>query len=85
MSLHRPIEVKAVEPYKLYVKFIDGVEGEVDLSSLKDGVVFEPLEEYKVFEKVYVDESGAIAWNDEMDICADAVYFELKKKQDAKD
>lgn len=85
MSLHRPVEVKAVEPYKLYVRFSDGVEGEVDLSSLKRGVVFEPLEEYKVFEKVYVDDSGAIAWTDEMDICADAVYIDLKKKQDAKD
>jgi hypothetical protein len=84
MSLHKPVEVKAVRPYTLYVRFEDGVEGLADVSDIAGKGVFEPLVRYEVFEKVSIDESGAISWDENMDICSDSVYESIKNSGGAK-
>lgn len=78
--MYKPIKVKAFKKYTIWVKYEDGTEGEIDLSHLAGKGVFKIWETNSNFEKVYIDkESGAIAWNDQLDICADNVYYKLKK------
>ena len=58
------ISVKAIRGYRLRVRFEDGVEGEVDVSSLVpfEGV-FAPLREQREFDQVRVNaEAGTIEW-----------------------
>lgn len=73
----KPIQVKALPNYKLWIKYADGVEGEVDLSHLAGKGVFALWNDYRAFEKVYIGESRQIAWTDEIDICPDAIYMKL--------
>jgi len=75
----KPIEVKALKNFQLFVKFNDGVEGVVDLNHLKSGEAFKSWDEPGNFEKVYIDGPG-IAWSDELDIDALNVYLTLTKQ-----
>jgi hypothetical protein len=75
--MFRPIQVKALPNYKLWVKYADGVEGKVDLSHLIGKGVFSLWNDYSAFEQVYISSSGAIAWTDQIDICPDAVYMKI--------
>ncbi len=75
--MFKPVQVKAGPNYKLWLKYADGVEGEVDLSHLAGKGVFSLWDDYAAFEKVYIGNSGQIAWTDEIDICPDTVYMSL--------
>ena len=75
------VKVVPKENFKLWLKFEDGVEGTVDLSSLKNKGVFNIWEKPGVFESVFIHpDSGAIAWNNEVEICADALYLKISGK-----
>ena len=45
----RVTEARYVRDYVLWLRFSDGVEGEVDLADELDGPVFEPLRQLAVF------------------------------------
>ncbi|MCP4402824.1 MAG: DUF2442 domain-containing protein [bacterium] len=76
----KPLKVKALQGYKLWLEYSDGVKGEVDLSYLAGKGVFSIWNDYKVFEKVYIGENGEIAWNEELDLCPDALYLKITGK-----
>ena len=73
-------EVTPLSGYKILIKYVDGVEGEVDLSHLAGRGVFKVWADRKVFDNVHVDKSGAIAWNEDIDLCPDALYLRLTGK-----
>lgn len=75
--MKKAVEVKASSGYRIWLRYADGVKGEVDLSHLADRGVFKVWADRKVFESVHVDETGAIAWNEGLDLCADALYLRL--------
>lgn len=82
-SLPTPTAVEARPGYRLHVAFSDGVHGEIDLSDLVGHGVFAPLADISEFEQVYIGESRQIAWNSELEICADAIYAELSTRAGA--
>ena len=74
------VEVRALPAYRLHVRFVDGTEGEVDVSPIifgKKAGVFEPLRNEKRFGEVYVDD-GAVTWPGELDLAPDTMYDEIK-------
>jgi hypothetical protein len=77
----RPIQVKPLENYQLWVTFSDGVEGIVDLSHLAGQGVFALWNDYREFQKVHIGSSGEIAWGEEIDICPDAIYLKITGKK----
>lgn len=79
-SMFKLVEVKALSDYRLWVRFDDGVEGEVDLSNLAGQGVFAIWDDYKVFKRVHIDSSGAPSWNDDIDICPDSLYLQVTGK-----
>lgn len=85
MSIVKAVFIKPGANYNLFVRFADGKEGAVDLSSVAGKGVFEIWETPGVFEKAYIDATGAVAWNEQVDICSDALYELLNIKTDAKD
>lgn len=76
------VEVRPAGEYKLYLRFEDGVEGEVDLSKLIEFKgVFEPLRDVREVAKVRVDaEHGTIFWPNGADLDPDVLYSMLTGK-----
>jgi hypothetical protein len=76
----RAVEVRALPGFRLWVRYSDGVAGEVDLSHLAGRGVFALWDEPGAFERVHLGESGEIAWDDAVDICPDSVYMRITGK-----
>ena len=70
--------VRVLDDYRLFVRFDDGTEGEVELRERLFGPVFEPLRDVRVFTQAFVDEYGAIAWPNGADLAPDAIYEQLR-------
>ncbi|WP_419931726.1 DUF2442 domain-containing protein [Candidatus Poriferisodalis sp.] len=73
----RPVAVEARHDHRLWVRFDDGVEGEIDLSGRVGQGVFEIWNDMNVFESVSISPHRTIRWSDEVELCADAVYLEI--------
>ena len=73
----RPLQVEARDGFRLWVRFDDGVEGEVDLSPRAGRGVFKVWDDPGVFESVHVTPHRSIRWTEDAELCADAVYLEI--------
>jgi hypothetical protein len=64
------VDVQLRESYRLWLKFDDGVEGEVDIAALVDfDGVFEPLQAPEFFAAVRVEPAlGTIVWPNGADL-----------------
>lgn len=78
--MFKPVEVKALSHYKLWLRYSDGVEGEVDLSNLAGKGVFKLWDDEAAFANVHIDKHGSLVWNDEIDLCSDALYLKITGK-----
>jgi hypothetical protein len=76
--IEEAIQVKALDNYTIFVTFADGVQGVVDLKHLAHKGVFNEWDKNNLFSKVYIDDYGAIAWSDMIDLCPDNIYLHLK-------
>lgn len=70
------VEVRHVGGHRLWMRFCDGVAGEVDLSKVLEFTgVFQPLTDEALFARVRVlEETGTIGWSDGVDLDADVLY-----------
>ena len=74
----KPVAVKALDGFRIWVKFSDGVEGEADLSHLRQmGGVFESWDDRSIFENARISDSGNYVWIGELDLCPDPLYEEI--------
>ena len=71
--------VQPLQDYRLAVRFDDGVEGVIEMHDRLFGPVFEPLKDPAVFQQVFVDEFGAVAWPNGADLAPDALHERLRK------
>jgi hypothetical protein len=79
-SMVKPISVSALPNLRIKVVFSDGMEGCVDLSELAGQGVFKAWEDEKFFRQVHVGPARQIRWNDEIELCPDAIYLKLTGK-----
>jgi len=70
--------VKPLENYAIFVKYKNGVQGIVSLQHLSKKGVFRQWDENNLFRNVHISDYGAIAWNDDIDICPDNIYLQLR-------
>ena len=64
----RIVDARYVEKYTIWIKFNDGVEGEVDLKDELWGPVFEPLKSIDKFRKFSVhSDLHTITWENGAD------------------
>jgi len=69
------IEAKYVGEYILWLRFEDGTDGEIDLSSELDGPIFEPLRDQGYFASVRVNpDTGTIEWPNGADLAPEFLY-----------
>ena len=76
----RPLLVRALPGYRLYLEFSDGAHREIDLSYLARKPVFERWAEYNFFEQVSIGDHREVKWKDDIELCADALYLKLTGK-----
>jgi len=75
--MFEPVEVEARSDYRLWIRYADGAEGEVDLSHLAGRGVFELWDDEQKWKDVRIAEDGAIQWTGEVELCPDATYLKL--------
>ncbi|MGB7414026.1 MAG: DUF2442 domain-containing protein [Thermosynechococcaceae cyanobacterium] len=73
----KPTSVKALANYRLWLRYSDGTEGEVDLSDIAGKGIFKSWDDYSAFESVHIGEYREIAWSDQIDLCPDTLYLRL--------
>ncbi len=76
-GLVQPIAVEPRDGYRIWIRYSDGPEGEIDLSHLAGHGVFTAWDDRSYFEKVHVTEHRSVAWDDQIELCPDALYMEL--------
>lgn len=76
------VEARAAGGHRLYLRFEDGVNGEIDLGMLVEFKgVFEPLRDPEEVSRVRVDpETGTICWPNGADLDPDVLYAEITGK-----
>jgi len=76
----RLLTVQHEAEFRLRLRYDDGTEGTVDLSSeIRKGGVFAALRDPAVFASVGIGEFGQIEWPNGIDICPDSVYLRITK------
>ena len=76
--ISKPIKVKVFKKYIISIKYLDGTEGEVNLSHLSHKGIFKAWERNDFFKKVYIDdETDAIAWSKDIELCPDSLYLKI--------
>ena len=76
----RPVELGPRPNYRLWLRYDDGTQGEVDLSDLAGRGVFTAWRDTAFFESARLGAHGEIEWGDDIDLCPDALYMRLTGK-----
>lgn len=74
--MHRIVSARALEPFRVWLRFSDRSEGVVDLAELVErGGVFDALRDPEVFRSVRVERGfGTIEWPGGIDLDPDVLY-----------
>lgn len=74
-----PVEVKAIEKYKLYIKFKDGKEKILDMEQEINEKFYKKLKDYEYFKNVRISETGiTVEWQNGEDIAPENLYYNSK-------
>jgi hypothetical protein len=77
--LVRVLDGRHAGGYRVWLRFEDGLSGEIDLEREPWGPVFVPLKEMTEFAKVRFDpDLGTIVWPNGADLAPEFLYDELK-------
>jgi hypothetical protein len=76
------VEVKPLTTFRLFIRFEDGLEGDVDLNDLvRFEGVFAPLRDQARFAEVRVHpELGTVCWPNGADLDPDVLYAKISGK-----
>ncbi len=77
----RPRKDRTGGSYRIWLRYQDGTEGEVDLSHLAGKGVFALWEQEGMFARVKLGPHGRIEWPGDIDLCPDALYLRLTGKR----
>ncbi len=76
---YRLLEARHVRNYTIWLKFSDGVEGQIDLENELYGPVFEPLKNMDEFRKFSVHpELHTLVWQNGADISPEFLHDNLR-------
>jgi len=73
-------DARYVGGYRVRLRFNDGLEGEIDLSSELHGQVFEPLRDVALFGQLRLHpEYETIVWPNGADLAPEFLYEQVKR------
>ena len=76
--------VEALPGHRLRVRFLDGLEGVVDMAALiasPEAGVFAALKDVAIFNQAFV-RLGSVSWPGELDVAPDAIHAAIKASID---
>lgn len=76
----RLTEVEPRDGYQIWICYSDGAAGAVDLSHLVGRGVFKAWKNLTFFRSVHLTANGAVAWDEDIELCPDALYMRLTNK-----
>ena len=76
----RPVDVKPLDAYRIWLRCSDGSAGVVDLSDLVGRGVFATWNDLQFFKEVRLGQAGVVAWGEDIELCPDALYMQLTGK-----
>lgn len=68
----RVVEARYLSGYRVWLRFDDGLEGEIDLESVLWGPVFEPLKDPAYFASFTID--WTLTWPNGADLAPESLY-----------
>ena len=72
---YRLVEARYIRDFVIWVKFSDGVEGEIDLASELYGPMFEPLRDVALFRKFILHpELHTLVWENGADFAPEFLH-----------
>ena len=75
----RVMHAEYLGEYKIRLRFADGAEGDVDLSSELYGEIFIPLKDTNLFRQFSIHlEFGTLVWANGADIAPEFLYEKLR-------
>ena len=80
LNLPKPLEIKPLPNFRLWLCYDDGIAGEVDLSDLAERGIFKAWDHQEFFQEVKIGPLGEITWSEDIDLCSVALYMRLTKK-----
>lgn len=72
------ISVEPLANYCLKLAYDDGASGHVDLSQIAGRGVFDAWTDLAFFNRVQIGEFGELSWGDEIELCPDALYMQMR-------
>ncbi|MFM9941331.1 MAG: DUF2442 domain-containing protein [Hyphomicrobiaceae bacterium] len=80
--LPRVIDARHAGAYRVWLRFSDGLSGEIDLADQLWGPIFEPLKSVDAFAKLRVDrDTDAIVWENGADLSPTWLHAKLSAAQ----
>jgi hypothetical protein len=77
--LPRIIDARYVSGFKIWIRFSDGVEGDVDLSRELTGPIFEPLRDVEEFKRFSLHpELRTLVWPNGADLAPEFLREKLR-------
>lgn len=76
-ELMKPINVQPRKGYTIWLRYENGVSGEIDLSDFANRSVFKAWADRSLFESVHLSPYRGISWPGDLDLCADMLYMRL--------
>lgn len=74
-STPRIAEARYAGDYRIWLRFADGIEGEIDLESELWGEMFEPLKDKTLFARFQLyPERSTIYWPNDADLAPEFLY-----------
>lgn len=74
------VEARHIGDHRIWLKFNDGLSGEVDLSSELDGPIFEPLKDVSYFRTFDV-RYNTISWDNGADFAPEFLWEKLAQQR----
>ena len=75
----RPTKIETRPQYRIWLEYSDGVSGEIDLSYLVGRGIFEAWNDPAYFQKAHITAHRSIAWDEQIELCPDAMYMKLDR------
>jgi hypothetical protein len=73
------VEARYVDGYTIWLRFEDGVAGDVELAAYLDGEVFEPLQDRGYFAQFRVNpDTGTVEWPNRADFAPEFLYERVR-------
>ncbi|MGI8852886.1 MAG: DUF2442 domain-containing protein [Methyloceanibacter sp.] len=75
------VEARHAGDYRIWLRFADGVEGEIDLEPELWGPIFEPLKDKAYFARFQLYPEGiTIYWPNDADFAPEFLYTQVRKQ-----